>query len=229
MKVDYTRSREQITKILADFYHKPVAKVSLELFLSIGAVLFFAVFAIQPTLVTMSDLIKELEDKRELDQKLQQKVAALSTAQTNYQQIEPQLQYLEEAIPSSPRLIEALLLIEKTASEKGVVIDSLRVGEVPEEVEADLTKANTRRVAIPISMSISGSYPTLRSYLIDLINLRRTFVIDTISFSRSSGRGSESLRATVTLSMPFYQEQAATTRRGSARTAAPDALEAELE
>ena len=63
-------NRQQLTTTLLSFYHRPVAQVSLELFLSVATVVFFAVFAIRPTLVTMSNLIKELEDKRQLDQQL---------------------------------------------------------------------------------------------------------------------------------------------------------------
>jgi hypothetical protein len=77
MKINAKLDRTQLMSALNDFYHKPVAMVSLELFLSIGAVVFFAIFAVRPTLLTMADLIKEIEDKRALDQQLQQKIASL--------------------------------------------------------------------------------------------------------------------------------------------------------
>jgi hypothetical protein len=56
--------RQKLIRNLNAFYQKPVAKVSLELFLSVGTIIFFAMFAIRPTLLTMSDLVKEIEDKR---------------------------------------------------------------------------------------------------------------------------------------------------------------------
>ncbi len=105
-----------------NFYQRPVAKVSLELFFSIGAVLFFAVFAIRPTLLTMSDLIKELEDKRNLDQQLSQKIAALSTAQASFLGAQNRLVVLDEAIPTSPQFIYSLKLLEKVASDNRLVI-----------------------------------------------------------------------------------------------------------
>ena len=73
--------RQQLTNTLVEFYNQPIAKVSLELFLSIVAVIFFAIFAIRPTLLTMSDLIKELQEKEVLNEKLSQKTAALSSVQ----------------------------------------------------------------------------------------------------------------------------------------------------
>ncbi len=77
-----TNKRSQLTTTLLQFYDKPIAKVSLELFFTVAAVIVFALFAIRPTLSTMGKLIKELEDKQALNQKLAQKVAALSTSIT---------------------------------------------------------------------------------------------------------------------------------------------------
>lgn len=215
--------KQQITKILLDFYKKPVAKVSAELFLSIGAVLFFAVFAIQPTLITMSDLIKELEDKREIDQQLSQKIAALSTAQTTYLQLEPQIPLLYEAIPTRPKVKESLLMLEKLASDRNLVIESIVIRQVPKEIEADITKSSTERVSIPVTISLTGSYPNISGYLEAVLSLRRTFIIDSIVFSRNDDRGIESLRASVTLTMPFYSENSqelTTEEEGTARTPA---------
>ena len=115
--------RAQVAKTLNEFYQKPVARVSLELFLSVGAVIFFAIFAIRPTLVTMSDLVKEIEDKRDLDQKLTQKIASLSTAQTTYLEVQDRLYLLEEALPTTPDVIHAIKIVEKIASEQNILID----------------------------------------------------------------------------------------------------------
>ena len=68
-----TNRKKQLASLLEQFYHNPVAKVSLELFLTIGLVVFLALFAIKPTLLTMSDLVKEIEDKRELETQLSKK------------------------------------------------------------------------------------------------------------------------------------------------------------
>lgn len=195
---------QQVTKTLLEFYQKPVAQVSFELFLSIAAVIFFTIFAIQPTLITMSDLIKELEDKREIDQQLSQKVAALSTAQTTYLQIQEQIPLLYEAIPPRPQIKESLLQIEKIASDRGLVIENLSMRQVPAEVEANITQAGTERVTLPVTITMAGSYPNISAYIEDLMSLRRTYIIESIIFSRTEERGSESLRANITLGLPYY-------------------------
>ncbi|MDH5533378.1 MAG: type 4a pilus biogenesis protein PilO [Candidatus Pacebacteria bacterium] len=199
--------RQQVTKTLNEFYQRPVAKVSLELFLSVGAVIFFAVFAIRPTLVTMSDLVKEIEDKKELDQKLTQKIASLSTAQTSYLEVQDRLYLLEQALPSTPDFIHSIKVIEKIASDQDILIDSLSVSEIPREVGLETPFSKLKKNSFPISLSLSGEYSQIRQFVEDLLNYRRSFVTDTVIFSTSEERGQKKLRATITLSVPYFGEK----------------------
>lgn len=197
--------QKQITDTLNKFYQNPIAKVSFELLLSLSAIMFFAIFAIRPTLLTMFDLIKEIEDKRKLDQQLQQKVASLSTAQATYQNLEPRLGVLEEAIPSSPRFLYSLKLIEKVASEQELVITSMSVREVPEEMEAIFDTKNTERANLPVTLIVKGDYISIRQFVEDILGLQRTFVVDTVIFNKSEERGENSLSATITLGVPYFE------------------------
>jgi Tfp pilus assembly protein PilO len=175
--------REKITNTLNDFYQKPVARVSLELFLSVFAVVFFAIFAIRPTLVTMSDLVKEIEDKKDLDQKLTQKIASLSTAQTSYLDVQERLYLLVQTLPSTPDLVHSVKIIEKLAVDRGVLIDSLTIS------------------------ALSGEYEDIRDFVQDLISYRRLFVTDTVIFSTSEERGQKKLRVNISLSIPYFGDK----------------------
>lgn len=199
--------REKITKTLNAFYQRPVAKVSLELFLSVGAVIFFAVFAIRPTLVTMSDLVKEIEDKRDLDQKLTQKIASLSTAQTSYLEVQDRLLLLVQTLPSTPDLIHALKIIEKTAVNQGVLIDNMSMSEVPKEISTGISFSKLKKNAFSLSMTLSGDYEHIRDFIQALISYRRLFITDTIIFSTSDERGQKKLRANISLSIPYFGDQ----------------------
>ncbi len=203
--------RQQLTTALMNFYQRPVAKVSLELFFSVGAVLFFAIFAIRPTLLTMSDLIKELEDKRELDQQLSQKIAALSTVQATYLGSQNRLGVLDEAIPPTPQFIYSLKLLEKVASENRLAISTVNVNEIPEEIVASGQTSRLERVAIPISVVIAGDYASIRSFIEDVLALRRSFVVDTVVFAKSEERGTQVLKATISLSLPYLSENKSVT------------------
>lgn len=197
-------NRKELTKALNDFYMKPVARVSLELFLSVGTVVFFALFAIRPTLLTMSDLIKEIEDKRKLDGQLTQKIASLSSAQGEYLRLEDRLYVLDEALPNDPQLMSVIKTIEKIASDRNTAISFLTVNEVPDIPTEPLSAAQAERQQLTIALTLNGDYLSIRQFIEDLKNTRRTFIIDTVIFSLSEEQGVPSLKATITLGIPYF-------------------------
>lgn len=213
--------RRQISKTLNDFYNKPVAKVSAELVFSIVAVIFFALFAIRPTLLTMSDLIREIDEKKALNDRLGQKVAALNSIQNEYLAFQDRLPLLDEAIPPTPEFVQTIKLIEKVASEQKLVIQNIQANEVPKEPAADQDasfSAKTRLIK-PISISVVGDYPSIKNFIEELRKLRRTTVIDTIIFNISEENGTRKLRATITINLVYFGvENIAPTRAGAGAT-----------
>lgn len=205
MQIPKKIDRKQLATALNDFYHKPVAMVSVELFLSIGAIVFFAVFAVRPTLLTMADLIKEIEDKRELDQQLQQKIASLSTAQTTYLGLQERLGVLDQAIPNSPMFLESLKLLEKVASDRQLIISNIVVNEIPKESSIEVSD-KAERITVPVSVTVTGDYGSIRSFIEGVLALRRTFIIDTVIFSKNDERGQERLNANITFGIPYFGE-----------------------
>lgn len=218
-------TRAQITSTLVEFYQQPVAQVSVELFLSIMAVLFFAMFAIRPTLVTMSDLVKEIEDKRKLDTQLSQKIASLSTAQGEFFSLQNDLPVLDDALPDTPEFAYSIKLIEKTASEMGLVITGLSVQEIPAEISnaqsgETTSEKNLERVTVPVTVSVTGEYLKIRDWLRLLKQQRRSVLIESIAFSTNDDSGTQQLKATADLGLPYLAPKSK-----AAATPAPAASE----
>lgn len=199
-----TKERRQIVQGLSLFYEKPVAKASIELFLSIGAVLFFAIFAIKPTLLTMSDLIKEIDDKRTLDKKLNEKIAALSTAQTEYLKLENRLSILSSAIPINSEIVLTLKIIEKLASEQKITINSLNLNDVPKEIDVLTDFEMMTRKNLTFNIVVSGDFPAIRAFVNSLMESQRSFLIEKITFVISDVRGLKRLDANISVSAPYY-------------------------
>ncbi len=198
-------TQKEIKSTLIRFYEKPIAKVSLELFLSVGAVIFFAVFAIRPTLLTMSDLIKEIEDKTKLDQQLAQKAAALSTVQAEYLQLEDRLVVLDEAIPATqPEFDKNLKIIEKIASDNQLVISSIQVSEIPKDEDPEIEFSQRQRITVPISVTVTGDYLKIKSFIDQLGENRRALIVESVVFSVNETRDTKSLRANVVINMHYY-------------------------
>lgn len=203
------KRRKQLATLLDQFYHNPVAKVSMELFLTVGLVIFLALFAIRPTLLTMSDLLKEIEDKTELNDQLDKKVAALGSAQSIYLALEERLPVLDAAIPSSPQTIRTLKIIEKLATDNEVVVSSISLQEVPESPATVPDFEDLTRVNLEIALAVVGDYTSIKNFVAGLQNSQRAFVVDSVIFRISETRGDKQLRASISVQAPYFGVQGA--------------------
>jgi len=198
------QDKQQLIRILDRFYHNPVAMVSFELFLSIAAILFFAVFAIRPTLLTMSDLIKEIEDERKLDSQMEQKVAALSSAQESFLAVQDRIAVLDEAIPRGVNMTYTLKVIEKLASDQGLTIANLTVLEIPPDPPPSTPVNQLERQSMSVQVVLTGPYTGIREFAENLRNSRRSFVIERITFSTEDSRGQKTLEANMLIGAPYF-------------------------
>lgn len=198
--------QEQVQNALFTFYKNPVARVSLELVFSILAVIFFAIFAIKPTLQTMSELVKEIDDKKALDNQLAQKIASLNTAQAQYQKFSSQFYLLDQAIPKTAMLVESLKIVEKLASSNNLVVQGITISSVPEEIiEASAEKS--KRETLTFNVDVAGDYLNIRQFADDIMTSRRMMIIDQVNFSLGNSRYQKNLTAIVRINLPYYKNE----------------------
>lgn len=194
----------ELTSTLYHFYQNPIAKVSIELFLSIGLVVFLGLFAVRPTLITMSDLVKEIEEKQELEDAMTRKIASLSTAQTEYLTLEERLHVLDQAMPYGPQLIYSTKIIEKAATDNSIIISSITTEQVPDEVQEELQFFQLTKQNMIVRVGVIGDYPSIRNFVESLMQSRRTFIVESVTFSIEENRGNRRLRASIRLNVPYY-------------------------
>ncbi len=199
-----TVKQKNITKTLARFYKKPVTKVSLELFFSLFAIIFFTVFAIKPTLETIAGLVKEIEEKQELNEQLQRKVVSLTTAQEEYQRLSPKIHFLDQAIPTQPQLVYSLKIIERVATENNIVISSIRLPEVPDENSSHSAVATLNRIDLYLNVSILGDYRSIRDMVTSLHQYRRSLVVEEVTFSVQDKVTTQQLSASLSIRVPYF-------------------------
>lgn len=197
--------QEQLATVLMDFYQKPVARVSIELILSILVVILFALFAIRPTLLTMADLVKEIDDKKELSKQLDVKLASLASAKEQYDLYQPHFYLLDEAIPRSFDVVNTLKKLEKLAGEGELVIDSMSLSTVPEKINQELLSnyfEDYQREFLTINVKVVGSYLQIRDFVEKIMNLRQLIVVDQVMVERITE--SNNLSAQLSISLPYY-------------------------
>lgn len=143
---------------------------------------FFGLFAINPTITTIARLQKQLSDNQYIDQKLQEKIAALSSLQNQYAQLKADIPVILNALPTKPEAILITALLQGIASQKNITITHLQLFQV------ELTKIQNEKNmynSFPFTIEAEGTKDNLTEFLSSLINFQRIASIDNISFGKT--------------------------------------------
>lgn len=143
----------------------------------------FGWYAIRPTVQTILYLKREINDKTELSKKMEEKITNLIYAQSAYEQLEPFLPNVEQALPPDPDAIPLIVQFRNLASENDVVISAVQLPSIP-LIGKDATKSASKTAsqqAFDFTVSVIGDYPSLQNFLEGMRAMRRVVTIEGIS------------------------------------------------
>lgn len=208
----YARYKRYFARIIQAYEQKPEVKTSIELLLTLSAISFFALFAIRPTLNTIAELLATIRSQEETRQTLQEKISALGTAQTNWAEEQERIVLLNQALPDNSNPESYLQQIEGLTAKYGLQLTTFNIDRVilfgQEEEKRQREKipkgAIPRVKNIDISLSVSGEFQPLISFLSDSGKLRRPIIIESLSFGASRGKVVGPLTLTVSGKVPYY-------------------------
>ncbi|MBU0618955.1 type 4a pilus biogenesis protein PilO [Patescibacteria group bacterium] len=189
----YVRYRNQF-KTLRELYQKPIVRTYSLLVLTLLTVSFLGLTAIKPTLTTIAQLIKEIEDKRIVTQQLTKKIESLSQAQIEFQRIRPKLDGLDQAIPKQPAFANLVWEIEYLAAKHQVNLIDFQIGKVVllgEDKVQNLDNSDQQAVKITLALNLGGEFNNLRQFVNDLENLQRIIQVAEVNFSTDSKKKDE--------------------------------------
>ena len=188
----YRRHRHYFVD-LSRFYQKKQVRVYTGLVFSLITIVFFLIFAIRPTLVTITGLIKEIKDKKEVTEKLENKISQLTSAQAEYQQIQKELYLVDEALPVNANFPLLALQLEALARKDALKIGSLQYEKIALRTEglkaANIKDKGDLHKIIPgvgFNLSVSGDYSQLKTFIGNLLSLRRSILLDDYSIQSKS-------------------------------------------
>lgn len=171
---------KQYLKLLPDM-HNEKTQAYVMLGFTLLALSFFGLFAINPTLTTITNLKKQLEDSKFVDQQLNKKIQDLETLQGKYTIMSADLPYLYDAIPKAPIAPTLLAQVQALAQQNHLQLSSLRTFEV-ELSQPTLIRPNGSSYAF--SLEATGAYDNMMSFATALTHFNRIVSLELFSISK---------------------------------------------
>lgn len=208
-------SAPSIRKDLQEFYARPLARVSFELVVSIFTVILFALFALRPTLITMSELLRDIQEKQELDRELSEKISALATAQSEYSTYQAQIQALDQAILNNASLEEVAYYLESLLVESGLGVQRVAFGQIPVITKVEENPA-ARRVLTKyqVQIVVEGDLASLQNFLARVESVKPLFSVNGWTVSPTGVDDRPPIEAAVNLGVYIYTDPAVTALQG---------------
>lgn len=170
----------QYLKILPDM-KKENTRLITTLILTFVALSFFGIFAINPTLTTIIELQKQLDDSEFTHQQLTTKITSLSTLLQKYNNLQDDLQVIENAIPKQAAATKLTGQIHTLTKEYNLTVRNLHVAQVT------LTSGKTpktKSLSYVFNLEAGGTYKNMMEFAENVTKFNRIVTIESISISR---------------------------------------------
>lgn len=185
--------------VFSSSQNKQKAIAYMYLIFTLFSLSFFGIFAIRPTLSTISQLKKQFEESSLVLSSLKEKNRSLQVLGIQYSQIEPQLPLITNAIPESPKIPELTRQIEVLSAQNNVSVDKLDMGII-ELYPAK--KSNPPIFSYTFSVSVKGSENDINNFITQILNFERLISIERISTGKAD---KDNYDASITGRAYFYK------------------------
>lgn len=186
----------QFYQKLSTQYNKatPAQRSYLNIGLTLG-LLILLILLVYPAINHILKLNKEISDGRGIEKKLQDKMAALEDAESNYEQVKDRLEVVDDALPTGSSIDDYLIKVEKYARSNNSTIAAAQFNDIP--LSAPTNKSGLQVKQVDYSLTIEGKFVNLLKFLTDFEKLVRTTDIYQISINEEGSTVSASIKATV--------------------------------
>lgn len=209
---EYARYKEYFMNILALYKRRQDLKMFLEVLLSLGTVAFFIAFALKPTVLTITELYRDIQNKKDVVNKLNTKIGNLSLAKDVFAKEQTTINLTKTSIPTSPVPENYVRQIEALASQNNLTLMGISVGEVLLYGEAkkgstqeEINPLPENALGVNISINVSGTYEQLFSFLAGIEKLRRPINVDSVNITQSKSDTGNKLIILVSGRVPFIK------------------------
>lgn len=176
--INYRNSVDRYRKYLLVMQKRPLWRATLFVALSLGLLIILLLFALRPTLLTIAGLVNDIDTKKEIHSKLEQKVSNLQKMVQSYQRIQDKLPILDAAIPSNPEFSTFGKYVQTSASASGFMIDSMRFEKIAMSGAAGLA-------SFDFAISGKGSYAQIHDFIAKLEMARRINWLSDVTITKN--------------------------------------------
>lgn len=210
----YARYSRYFSQLKDNYAKNQQVRESVELLLTFLTISFFIVFALRPTINTITELLANVNSQKEIAQKLDAKLGNLTQARANYNREEKRLFLIEQSLPENPSPDLYLRQIEGLVGTHNLTLKSFNVGETliwgiaPKSIQEE----DERKQKIPgvrgasVAFAVTGSFENISAFLDNLENLRQTLMVDNFSMGISKSLDS-GITLTLAGSVPSFPKK----------------------
>lgn len=183
-------TKSEYLEFLPKFKEERTQKFTTIIFTLIALIL-FGLFAINPTLSTIANLQKQLEDDTNVQTQLDQKIANLGILQTKYQALSGDLPTINAALPKTPQTSDFIGQLVALARRNNIAISSAQTAPIILYSQTTQTKPTTEP-SFSFSLSGKGTYSDIQSFLVDLATYQRIITLDSVAITQDQDQQKDS-------------------------------------
>lgn len=142
---------------------------------------FLGIFAINPTLTTIAELNKKLEDSIFVSEALKTKLANLSSLHGQYETMQSTLPIIEAAVPDTPKAAYVLAQMQAIARDTGVTVTGVQVFEV--ELTKKSQPLNPQEASFIFTITAEGETQQLLQFLQAATRFDRVIAIEAVTLT----------------------------------------------
>jgi len=166
---------------LPNFSDEKIRNISISA-ITIFFVFMFSLFAMLPTISSIAQLQQKKDTDALINDQLQQKINNLSILQQKYNAIQSDIPYVLAAVPQKTEMPTIEGQLQALVKQAGLELISLQAVQT-----SDNNTLPMNAKAFGTSVSATGDYQSLLSFISNALNIQRIITLDAISISKKSG------------------------------------------
>lgn len=212
-KNQYSKYKDFFLNVYDSYKKKEESRMFMEILLSLCVTAFFVFLALRPTVLTILDLLKTIEEKERIVSVMDEKIANLDSAKQLYSRNTIAANIAKVAVPDRPSPDTFARQVLGLAQQTGVDLGGVSIDEVVLSGtivdQSDIELGKLPQEAYPMSFSLnldSPSFNSLKNILSNIKSLRIPVSLDSYSLTATNEEGVFNLTLSVGGRSPYLGE-----------------------